>query len=119
MLLPECQFEIMSAIWQARADHEAAFFRDLFKYGSDHLKERERSTIYTQLQWLREKGFIKTERVNEYSNNLVPLVSEAEYRSEAYKDFVERTMRGNRVELARLLLNDMTAEELEKARKLL
>ena len=119
MLLPECQIEIMSAIWQATADHGSAFFRDLFKYGSDHLKMRARATLYMELRWLREKGLIRTERMNDYMNRLVPLVSEAEYRSEAYKDFVERTMRGNRVELARLLLNDMTAEELEKARKLL
>ena len=37
MLLPECQLEIMSAIWQATADHGSAFFRDLYKYGHDHL----------------------------------------------------------------------------------
>ena len=119
MLLPECQFEIMSAIWQATADHGSAFFRDLFKYGSDHLKMRARATLYMELQWLRKKGFIRTERMNDYMNRLVPLVSEAEYRSEAYKDLLSCVFRGNRVELARLLLNDMTAEELEKARQLL
>ena len=54
----------------------------------------------------------------ERGNLYTPLVGSADYKKMAYQDFVERTMVRHRKELARLLVQSMTSEELAAAKVL-
>lgn len=120
VILPATELEVMTAIWLAyeESDHPVTT-REVLEC-SPELKRWKTVTILTFIGRLYGRGFIQIEKQNPEvgrGNMYTPLVDHSSYQTELYRDFVENTMRGDRRELAELLINSMTPDEMDTAKE--
>ena len=111
---------MMSAIWLAYEETNRPVTTREVVECSPELKRWKTVTILTFIGRLYGRGFIQIEKQNPEvgrGNWYTPLVDHSSYRKEAYRDFVEKTMRGDRLGLARLIVADMTPDELSTAKE--
>ena len=122
VLLPGAELEVMSAIWLAYEEtNRPVTTREVLEC-SPELKRWKTVTILTFIGRLYGRGFIQIEKQNPEvgrGNLYTPLVDHSSYQTELYRDFVENTMGGNHRQLAELLINSMTPDELDVAKKTL
>ena len=120
VILPAAELEVMSAIWLAHEEtNRPVTTREVLEC-SPELKRWKTVTILTFIGRLYGRGFIRIEKLNPEvgrGNLYTPLVDHSSYRKEAYRDFVEKTMVGDRLELARLIVADMTPDEMDAAKE--
>ncbi len=120
VILPAAELEVMNGIWLAHEEtNRPVTTREVLEC-SPELKRWKTVTILTFIGRLYGRGFIRIEKQNPEvgrGNLYTPLVDHSSYRKEAYRDFVEKTMRGDRLELARLIVADMTPDEMDAAKE--
>ena len=120
VILPAAELEVMSAIWLAYEEtNRPVTTREVLEC-SPELKRWKTVTILTFIGRLYGRGFIQIEKQKPEvgrGNMYTPLVDQSSYQTELYRDFVEKTMRGDRKELARLIVADMTPDELAAAKE--
>ena len=122
VLLPAAELGVMNGIWEAyeKNGQSPVTTREVLACAPE-LANRNLVTILTFINRLTGRGYIKIEKQNPEvgrGNLYTPLVGSADYKKMAYQDFVERTMVRDRKELARLLVQSMTSEELAAAKVL-
>ncbi len=118
VILPAAELEVMNGIWLAHEETNRPVTTREVVEADPFLKKWNTTTILTFVGRLYGRGFIQIEKQNPEvgrGNMYTPLVDHSSYRKEAYRDFVEKTMRGDRRELARLIVADMTPDELKEA----
>ena len=120
VILPAAEMEVMNGIWLAYEEtNRPVTTREVLEC-SPELKRWKTVTILTFIGRLYGRGFIQIEKQNPEvgrGNLYTPLVDHSSYRKEAYRDFVEKTMGGDRLELARLIVADMTPDEMDAAKE--
>ena len=120
VILPAAELEVMSAIWLAHEEtNRPVTTREVLEC-SPELKKWDATTILTFVGRLYGRGFIQIEKQNPEvgrGNLYTPLVDHSSYQTELYRDFVEKTMRGDRLGLAGLIVADMTPDELAAAKE--
>ncbi len=110
IILPASELEVMNRIWDAEQRlSRPATTSDIAPY----LPQIKTTTVITLAFRLVSKGFVRIEKVGR-TNLYVPEITREQYRKEAYADFLRRVMDGDREELGRILIEDMTAEERAK-----
>ena len=117
-ILPAAELEVMNGVWLATMKHERPVTTREIIACAPGLERLRMTTVFTFLFRLQAKGFLRMEKMPETRTNLyVPQVSYEAYKETALSDFLEHIMRGDRVELARLIFESMSEEELSRARK--
>ena len=117
-ILPSSEFAVLRALWDAEEACGRPVYSKELLHGTDLAGRWELTTILTFLVRLENKGFVTYERVGRYKYYSAA-VSRREYQKKALKDFLDRVMLGNRVALARLLIDEMSGEELSAAKNIL
>ena len=118
VLLPAAELEVMSAIWLAYEETNRPVTTREVLDANPFLKRWNITTILTFVGRLYGRGFIRIEKQNPEvgrGNMYTPLVPFDEYKRIALADFIKNTMVGDRKELARLLIESMSSEELAAA----
>ena len=119
VILPDSELDMMNAIWDAEDTlKRPVYTREINEFGSEHVKRIQTTTMLTFLARLQYKGFIEFKREGQqkyYSS----LVMRPEYQRRAYQSFIEKVFSGDRQELARMLVADMSEDELAAALDLL
>lgn len=117
-ILPSSEFAVLSALWDAEEACGRPVCSKELLHGTDLSGRWELTTILTFLVRLGNKGFVTYEKVGRYKC-FSAAVSRREYQKKALKVFLDRVMLGNRVALARLLIDEMSGEELSAAKNIL
>ncbi|MBQ3706494.1 MAG: BlaI/MecI/CopY family transcriptional regulator [Clostridia bacterium] len=118
MLLPPSELEIMNALWEAeRVFPKPILTAHLFEV-SPALSRLKTTSVITLLNRLLLKGYLRIEKA-ERNNTYTSLVTEAEYRALACRDFVRTVYLGNRTALFAEIIAGMTPDERTGLSKLL
>ena len=112
IILPESELEIMTAVWNAEeALHRPVYSREINNYGSDYVKGIQTTTMITFLGRLVYKHFLEDKK-NGRKIYFTSLVKRDDYLPRALHTFISGVFSGDRVELAKLLVADMSKDEL-------
>ena len=117
--LPAAELAVMNGIWLANEElGRPVTTKEVIDHAPE-LAKLKMTTVLGRIELLCEKGFIRISKMNtgDRWNVYEVLVPHREYQSRAYREFVEKTMLGDRTELAKLILASMEPEEFSAAKE--